>query len=414
MSYKYKKKKGNYKIKLPCQFINEIDKRLKEDYKKYNRQKFLLFINLIERKTLMQPNKLLRDQWARLKAEYIKNIIGTDYKAYIQILMDKKLINRNYYTEGKSYDYSINYIYEEEEVSEIELSNKLQKKAIKEYNRPSSDLLRHQYDLLRSKSFSFDVHLADNWLQSQTELSKHQYRSYSSSINNLEEKYIYTVQDNKTGRIFTNFNLMKSDLRKLCCIDNETLGQTDLKSSQPYFLASMMLKEHPTNVDVLKFYDIVTNQDVYVWMLHKFHKSHKNKYYSAFVKYDDINEISIFQDKYILIRDDVKPEFLKVMFKDNRGSTPFQDILKNELPFVYEYIRQKKAKQKNNLALELQTIESNIFISAYKKMIKKKLKVLTVHDSIYFKKSDEKIVLKILNNEFKIQGFSNYKLDKEY
>jgi hypothetical protein len=408
MRSKDTKKTYEYRIKLPIEFVNQVDDIIKK-HPDLTRAKFYLFIDLINRKTISQPKKELRGQWARLKAEYIKDFIGYQYKKYIDILTDNNIVNRNYYSEGKSYDYSVNYVFESEELTEIKLNRKLQSKVLKDYVRPTTKAARLQYDTLKSNSFKFDAAGAFNWVQNQSELNKNKLIAYNSSITHLYEKNIF-VFPSKSGRHYHNFNLIKSDLRQYCTLDNETLIGIDLKSSQPYFLACKMLKEYPDNPDIQKFYNIVTKQDIYTWMLEQFDQEHPDKFYLDY-KYDEIYKTWIGQNKYLLTRNDIKPEFLKVLFKDNKGSTPLQTIFKNKLPSVYDYIRTKKSIKKNNLAIELQKAEADIFIKAADKMFNQGIKVLTVHDSIYCKESDKINVLIILKNEFNIQGYKDYILE---
>jgi len=398
-------------IELPIDLIFDIDSKISVYYIKYERESFLYFISIVERKASENPEKDKRYEWARLKGTKIKYYLGNDYKNIIKIMIDAKIVNRDaFYIVGqKSYNYSINYIHDErKELSKIELSEQLQRRIIKskEFARPTKAHLRNQFDLLKSKSFDFDAFKADIWLNSQ-QLNNRKFRSYQSSITHLFERNIFVIEDEKTGRIFTNFNLVKREFRQLCTIDNEKLTGIDLKSSQPYILASMMLNSDPCNPDYLLFYEIVTNHDIYDWMLKEFHKTNPSKSIINFKGFDE-NHYAINEIKQILTRNDIKPEFLKVLFKDNRGSTPFQVILKNSFPEVYKFICNAKKDKKNELALSLQKAESKIFISAYKEMIKQNLKVLTVHDSIYCKISDINLVEGILKNSFDKLGYKNY------
>lgn len=81
----------------------------------------------------------------------------------------------------------------------------------------------------------------------------------------------------------------------------------------------------------------------------------------------------------------------------------FSEILQKEFPELFKIIiEEKKTRRQNhtiNLAVELQRLESNIFLPVANKFINKG--ALTVHDSIYFKKELYSDILRELEESFK-------------
>ena len=199
-------------------------------------------------------------------------------------------------------------------------------------------------------------------------------------------------------------------MRSFCRIEGEKLVGIDLKSSQPYLLASKIVIEYPNEPEAKAFFEIVTNQDIYQWFLKKYTNRFNVNYYFANV---ENKKTKRWKRVKVMIQDReyAKEEFLKVLFKGNGGEkTPFQKILKDEFPFIYKYISDAKKVKKEQLAINLQKLESNVFMSAYKVVCKNDIKALTVHDSIYCKEKDHNDVRRILNSTFSNLGYNNYTL----
>lgn len=144
----------------------------------------------------------------------------------------------------------------------------------------------------------------------------------------LYDKRIIAVEGEKGGRIFTNFNLIKRELRAFCTIDGVNLSYLDLKCSQPFLLASYLFQKYPE--EAKDFYNIVINDDIYLWFLKKWQDSGKSSYLSFNPK--ENRKLP----KYIETRDDAKIEFLKMIFKSSGETPQFEIIFKNEFPELYK------------------------------------------------------------------------------
>lgn len=323
-------------------------------------------------------------------------LVKTDYnKAH------KK--TRNYsYTTVFSY-YMEEFMLENEiKIVQEKISDKYYKLLRSNSERPDKTNLQTQYDLLKSDRFQIDVMRSLKWVSNQhyieQSISFNQFMCYNRMIFDLDNKHIFVSEGEKTGRVFTNFNLIKRELREFCTIDGEQLKSIDLKSSQPYFLFSYLLDKYPSK-ESNKLYQIVTEDDIYNWFLDKW-KDKKQDFYTT---WDMVNNIR--KPIYINDRDDSKVEFLKFVFKIKGARSQYDIIFEDEFPELHKLI----SKIKDNLALKLQKVESSIFIPVATSFCDRGC--LSVHDSLYYKPVLESKIKSSLDNQFKYLSYKHYSLN---
>ena len=410
----------DYKVlRFPLTFIFKIDEILSKHYsKQLKREKFYLIIELIQRRSQQFPGIKTHLQKARLKSEYLQSHIGRDYKKYFDILIDENILKTdNRYIVGEKckdfwIDYKILNAVKMEDLfidGSVEISDIVYRKIRKNLVAPEKGHLAYQFNLLMSDKFYFDFDEAESWLITQVRnglrCDSPKYNCYKRMMFDLQDKYIITVEDEKTGRIFTNFNLCKRELRSFCYFRDLKTGvlsklkSLDLKSSQPFLLASQLLKENPDSTDCLNFYKTVVEDDIYNYFLKRFIELNGSTTYKNY----DGTICSIES------RQDVKPEFLKVLFKGNAGFAALEKVFKEDFPEVFAFIKAKKDKGESNaLAIELQFIEASIFLEAHRRIVKLGMDCLTVHDSLYFKDSNYDKVKSILTEVFIERGYSGF------
>lgn len=412
-------------------FIKEVDNRLEDIYSKsLPREKFFLLYSIIERESSKHPDKHLRNMMARLKAEYLKTLLGKYYKQFIDISIDKRIIQTdNHYIVGeKSKDYWINLNFEKMVKEEdmivqkyITTNNEKLYKELSKNKQLSNYPVKLRPVIKALNKIDFDDESARTWLDDLTsngyfrdELGKfntHKYNTYLRMINDMTDKDWVVVEDKKTGRIFHTFNLIKRELRGFCYVDGEKLVQSDLKSSQPYFLASRLVKDNPDNENIVSFFNDVTQKDIYQVLLDEYTKLNGSN------NFQDIKlvkkkgkvvkrEVTI---KEFKDRNDIKPEFLKVMYKGVQGGAVLLNVFKRKYPEVYKQINIFKQDQKNELALTLQKEEANIFIEGFNSL-NQEIWCLPCHDSLYVKESNHQVMLDTLINIFNNNNYKEYKL----
>ena len=273
---------------------------------------------------------------------------------------------------------------------------------VKEYNERIS--YHQQYSLLMSDRFSIDETKVFKWLEEATNsygevildedesillvesldgISKENALRYSFNTIDLLNKNVF-VSMAGNGRVYTTFNTLKRELRKCCTIDNEELLSIDLKCSQPYILASYLHRKYK-NETTKEFYDLVTNNDIYLWA----------------VEHTSLD-----------CRDNAKLDVCKwIMSRDARTTSLTANYLKKHWKKLYDLVLDEKSiliEQGSNMANFLQHIEANIFMS-----VAEQLNVLSVHDSLYFPKKDKGKVEKAIKEKLKSEGFKRFRLSIE-
>ena len=231
-------------------------------------------------------------------------------------------------------------------------------------------------------------------------ISSNQKRNYTRMVLSIEDKMIFTVEGANSGRVFTNFNSIKRELRQFCTIDGQKLMSIDLKSSQPYLMAQFMKKNWP--VESKTFYDTVTKDDIYLFFLKKWNEANPAGFYREF----NIAKNKM-EDIYLNTRDDIKPEYLKMLFKIRGRKPALDDVFKSEFPFVYEKVQE----QKEGLASTLQREESDLFIPVCTEFAERGC--LSVHDSLYFKPDLHQPIMDSLKDIFINKQFADFKFNTD-
>lgn len=413
----------NYKLSFSSTFVDTVDSILKEDYSNQftPREAFFKLFELInkfssyteDRKSASIHWSVIRDflgkkqinkkrEW--LAAKVIEVAVNKNIISFINHRYDSKNLSNN-----KSRVYSYTEIFKKkytDKISHIDIDKTTQKKMEKEYKRPTQKLLRIQYDILNKASFDYKG--ASNWINSRAnDLTDTQLANYNSSALRMFNKQINITQDPKTNRIFSNLTLMKKELRQFITIDGESLAEVDLKSSQPFLLAHMILREEPQNNEFKAFLEMVTTKDIY--------NHFRELWYdiNGSYKYFEYNvETEVMDEREITNRDVSKREFMRLLFKGAQGSVPFQVVLKHSYPKVYLKLQELKKRFKgidNNLAIQLQKVEADLFLPL---MIQIK-DCITCHDSVYIKVSEaikvKEIVSNHLNNNKYFKATIKYK-----
>lgn len=414
-------------MKFSLPFIREIDIKLKNIYsKRLSRERFFLLYELIERKSMEYPEVTFRNIKARLKAEYIKNYLGKYYQEYIDISISHNIIcSDNHYIVGKkSKDYwlninLVNKIKLEELIMQEEIlieDEKLFNK-IKEIRKKDIDK-KHWKLISFLNRIEFDETSAIQWLMNLVKngffINKdgidntRKFNVYQRMINDMIDKNWVCVQDEKTGRIFHTFNLIKRELRNFCYVDGQKLVSSDLKSSQPYFLASRLIKMYPYNENIISFFNDITENDIYSLILDRYIQINGSNEYKEIILHKDKPFEWI--TKEFKDRNDIKPQFLKVLYKDNKGYASLVSVFKQYYPEVFKVITELKKTAKEELPLLLQTDEAKVFITTFNN-IKEEIWCLPVHDSLYVKEQDKQYMLDMLNYNFNKLYFNKYKLN---
>lgn len=387
-----------YSIYFPESLITSLDSILENNYNDLtSREDFLKLFYIIEIFKTMSTER----EVSSFSIHFLRNEFGRKIHNGVQTWLLPSLIKicvennileftnySNYDENRKTRTYKYTSIFEES-ILDNEINFILENvsastfKSIQKYSKVPTDYnLLSQYNLIKDR-VEIDEIAAATWAHNAYKSGEITFNTYENTRRNIAtlmgKENIFVSDDKKSGRVYTIFNMVKKELREFCTLDGESLINIDLKCAQPYFLASLLKESYPNNKAVNNFYNLVTKEDIYVWMSDKLSVNDRQK---------------------------GKEEFFHYFFKPNRGNCPGQSIMKKELNEVYELIKLEKSS--NDLHFRLQRLESDIFISVENQFVKKGC--LSVHDSLYFKKELKEEIISALNIEFEKKNFKNYRL----
>lgn len=328
---------------------------------------------------------------------------GMNYNYYINYLIDKNFIKMtsNYFVGKKAKTYQINY-FDVGELMRVRIYDKILltkysknylENSITEYNNSSIsiDIRRKLVKDIYSVTIDYDKSLKylDD-LKEKKLINNNKYFKNYISINGIKDNHLFFKFDSY-GRFHTNFTILKRHIRQnYLKISGDNVCEIDIKNSQPFFLSYLMKKykaDWTEFEDVEKFFFIVNNGLIYDDIIDR---------------YSNIND-----------RDEAKVMIYKVLFGKNDDFKKTSKIFKELYPNVYKFIENYKEIKGDykKMSHELQMIESDfIFNNVIKKIIKKvpKIKLITIHDSIIYPCSYDKIVKEIFNTE--LNKMKNYQI----
>lgn len=436
---------------------NEVDKIILP--KGFKHQRIYDFIYYLTSKSVMIFNLDENKFYINVHNSEL-DIIFTHKKRteYLSILKRFNIIDVRTYNDKESYQatkYSKGYKISQELINKMTIINfnefhymnitpKVLSILTKKYNKPTNYSALNQYKVMKSKKKSrIDYNKAYKLINKKydaKEISLAQYNSYLTQLNYINDRNIFVTDpdETNTNRLYHNHGLLERNLRKLYKLSTQTSEDgnifypavsIDLKSAQPYFIATYLVKLDP-NIKGYKgynaFYEKVTgynynsnkqideNADIYNFLLTKCNLT--------------INKTN---------RDYIKLEFLKYINSTNRGNLRFDlstgkiDLTKPDLkkvfsfhfPEVHNWLTSFKSKSidaNKKLSIMFQNMEADVFITTANRIFEDNtehwtINVLTVHDCIYV--PNEYIALaevkSILTEEFNKRNYKHYTLKIE-
>ena len=312
----------------------------------------------------------------------MKQIYGNHYSDYIKYLVETGFIEevKKYSTvKHQSTCYKLTDDLSEVSVqrgNDYKLEKKLSKnsKVINRISKKSPipvEIRQKLIDDLQSVSIDFTESI--NYLNENLKDNRRKYTKNLSMIYKIVDGELFTTFDD-FGRLHTNFTNLKGEIRKdYLKIDGQPVGCLDVKSSQPFFL-SQVLKRDPLlfdNEEVQRFIKILEDdsQDIYLLFVDK---------YPQYFKFKDRKRN----------RNKSKMMVIKSLFnRKKEQTTKYKEIFKKEFPFIFDYMENYEDDSLQELWLSLQRLESDfIFKKVYMSIINQfpNIKIITVHDSIYY------------------------------
>lgn len=211
------------------------------------------------------------------------------------------------------------------------------------------------------------------------------YRRYSSRISSINDinngsknKTLRFKRNGTNHRLDTNLTNMASDLRKFI-IGYESMSYLDLSNSQPV-LFNILLQSYRNNASK----ELLNEIDLY------FEVTISGKWYEWL------------QEIYKLTRDECKEIWMKIAYSENKQYKDVKKLFKKALPEIYSLIEKIKLKNHEQFAIELQLIESKIFIDEIcKELVNQNVIPYTMHDGLLVPFEEEQKTLNIMSDILK-------------
>ena len=208
------------------------------------------------------------------------------------------------------------------------------------------------------------------------------YSSRISSINAIHNgslnKTLRFKRNSTNKRLDTNLTNMASDLRPFL-VGYDAMSYLDLSNSQPV-LFNILLQSYRKNASETLLKEI----DNY------FSITTSGKWYECL------------QGLYGLTRDECKEIWMKIAYSENAHNKEVKKVFQKEFPLVYGIIAEIKKEKHANFAIELQKIESKIFIDEIcKDLVVHDIIPYTMHDGLLVPCEHEETTLKIMQSILK-------------
>lgn len=385
----------NYGLYFTKGFITLTDELLIDSYSnELKREDFIHLFYILDRGRLNNSNAIelpstIRNQFGSYGSTG-KQV--WKFPKLVKMCIDKNIIFDTTYSNYAGANYCKSYGFTQDFINKIldieiefqfcEISEKTYKIINRYYKPPTDPILLKHFNTI--SNLEIDLNKATTFAKTLNDIK---FLRVSRDISNIYNKdRILVIQDDRTKRLFTSFNMMKKELRSFCSFNGEQLISIDLKSSQPYLLASILLNKNPNNSEVKSFYELITKEDLYDWFM---------KQWNGFNT-----------ETYLESREVVKKMFFNYLYKENQGTNSAQVVMMEQFPEVYKLIKDKKRKER--IWLTLQKLEADIFITVCNKFVNKGC--LSVHDSLYFPQSIEEQVRTELDKRFHLNQLFNYYL----
>jgi len=204
----------------------------------------------------------------------------------------------------------------------------------------------------------------------------HRFTTNHFKILCIKNGYLYFKRNDTNGRLDTNLTNLPTVLRQFLMSD-EKLYNVDIKSSQPYFLYTLLKVEKAIPEDELERYGkLVIGGTFYEYLADEYQK------YSGKIK----------------TRTDMKSMLFKIFFSKVESFAKIKEFFGGLFPNIMNYINETNAIHNATLANKLSTIESTTIISVIIPALGKLcIKPFTIHDSFVCRESEVNTIIDTFN-----------------
>ena len=208
-----------------------------------------------------------------------------------------------------------------------------------------------------------------------TNPNRHYYRAHLQTILDGE---LRLTADDFSGRFHSNVSNMYKPLRALLRVDGEsdTLGETDIKNSQPLFLG---LAAKEKGIEDNKYMRLCEEGQIYDHLA----------------------------GRLGVLRESAKDEMVMFFFAKNGFRSTAKSVFELEFPKMAAFIRNVKENDYKRLARQMQIAERKFVIDTVCERLKRlrpEMFMTTIHDSVVAKQSDCDLIVSVMKEEFALRG----------
>jgi hypothetical protein len=350
--------------------------------------------------------RIENDSFVCLSGKILHNILGGDYKRYLQFLLVNGVIETdNQYIIGqKSKGYRLTEKYRHRKFEQVQITDKniienVTMFRAEQENKIKLNQHRYIYDCLQQ--IKIDTEGARNYIE-QNIYNNEEYSSYNISVDLIESKSFFFTVDNTAGRVHNNITNLSRNLRPFLKYNNERLVEIDIANSQP-FLFNILINDYDTysndcligvyDTNSILSYGTSKKTDILIYR----DSTSSGKFYEYLM-----DNLEIYEDRSLF-----KVRFFKKVFYSKENLYYISEERKRftELfPNVSQIISYYKKDDYRNLAISLQRAEAEIMINkVIPKLAELGIYALTIHDSILTTPDNTETVKGIILKEFQNQ-----------
>lgn len=393
----------------------------KENSYKFNVEKAQIIIYQL---TNISKDNIDDDGYISVCSKLFRKLTFREYNNYLNTFVKFNLLARkNYYVQHNmcnKYKFIVSEsdasLCEEIDIYDYKLTNKMNNTVMSSAKQNYKNL----YNWLKHEDFTIDYENAINKILELNVIPSIKL-NFIQSVNAIRYKNIrFICHQSRDKRLHTNITNLKSVLRQFLYYKSKKLVNIDLKNSQIYFLAMLLLlikHKHETKlinynkyliledsseaidmIELQRFVDYAVN-GVFYQVLGQDLMNEKgfNNLYEK--RKFDIKKRQMIYEIYDNPKELMKPITFELLFSSNDTNSKEKDWFYEKFPTISNVLMKIKEIDYRRLALLLQNIESDVILNKVTKFISKHFPnvfMLTIHDSIMTLPEDAYIVQKVI------------------
>ncbi|MDP2541553.1 hypothetical protein CSC81_10175 [Tenacibaculum discolor] len=367
-----------------------------------------------------------------ISSKWFKEIIGYNYKDYIDLLHGSITFKYPYKLKTKPFSFCLNdaAIYSGFEIVELKPNGYKDKKFIKntfKYKQPSKELNKFKY-LIKffNDKLTIDYKKINQYLKSQlkndSDLINYLIKA-QKTVNIQNGNYQFSYNEKTDGRLHSEFARLNKDLRKYLKYDNKSLVEIDLSNSIPYILSTILLNTNPIsnktidnkfifikslisymlqnssesllNKEIQEFNKLSSSGEIYEKLMLEFKlleegiirwTVNSTLNYSYLYRYTPNYSEIVNNSSHSEFRKFVKTEFLSMLFSRNSTYQVMEMVFSNLFPNLMKLIRRIKVGNYKLFSHFLFQYEAylifDLLVKEFNTLNRGKVFVATIHDCI--------------------------------